>query len=495
MLLSASSLAVSADSSYSGGSERYGRTALAALPNSEALLYAYDNIAASVAVLGENASVYDGSHPITRDEIKTVMDAYRRDFVEHFWIANNYGMTYTSTSYQKVSLQYIFDAAELNEAKLEIEAVVASILAGIDHSMSDWEIELYFHDYLCSTVDYVNAANSHNAYGALIEHKAVCEGYAEAFQLLLERAGIPTFTAIGDSVDPNSGTTVGHEWSYVKLDGKWYNVDVTWDDHSETFHQYFNVSDAVILEDHDVDPTTYALPVCNSSDAFYFNVIGPIITTYDVDTVAELMAANDFRAQIYLPGGTDEFVSWFFNNALAIARKLGVKTAFNYSRLYLEKEAHISILVNPTGVSLVDRIELFVGESRSLVPTFTPEYTNVRDVTWTSGDESVVRIDANGVVTAVGEGDTSITVTTARDGHTASCAVSVRPSGKGDADGDGSANAFDVLLIMKYLIGCTAETDPALADFSFDRADFNGDGKLNNRDVYEMMLAMVNGWF
>lgn len=84
------------------------------------------------------------------------------------------------------------------------------------------------HDYLAKTVSYdyadydANTVTSENAsaYSALVKHTAVCEGYALAYSLLMNILGVPTIMVSG----------INHAWDMVNLNGKWYHVDVTWDD-------------------------------------------------------------------------------------------------------------------------------------------------------------------------------------------------------------------------------------------------------------------------
>lgn len=96
------------------------------------------------------------------------------------------------------------------------------------------------HDRLANTITYtLNAPSAHNVYGALIDGKAVCEGYAMAFKLLCDREGIPCVSVVGNGVA--NGTNEAHMWNYVQMeDGKWYAVDVTWDDQpSGILYEYF----------------------------------------------------------------------------------------------------------------------------------------------------------------------------------------------------------------------------------------------------------------
>lgn len=54
----------------------------------------------------------------------------------------------------------------------------------------------------------------------------VCEGYARAFKLICDKLNIPCVLVSGTAGDNNEA----HMWNYVKVDGSWYAVDVTWDD-------------------------------------------------------------------------------------------------------------------------------------------------------------------------------------------------------------------------------------------------------------------------
>ena len=63
------------------------------------------------------------------------------------------------------------------------------------------------------------------------EEGPVCGGYAKAFQLLCLRAGIPARQEWGTCVCPVTGEKSYHMWNSVQLeDGRWYGVDVCWDD-------------------------------------------------------------------------------------------------------------------------------------------------------------------------------------------------------------------------------------------------------------------------
>lgn len=114
----------------------------------------------------------------------------------------------------------------------------------VDPSMSEYERVKAFHDYLCKTVTYKdNGDVSHTAYGALVKHASVCQGYTQAMDLLCYLSGIDCEHIFGQST--NGGERVNHSWVRVNIDGGWYNVDPTWDDQvSYISYKYFLVSDA-----------------------------------------------------------------------------------------------------------------------------------------------------------------------------------------------------------------------------------------------------------
>lgn len=116
----------------------------------------------------------------------------------------------------------------------------------VDGNMSQYQRVKAFHDYLCNTVTYQdNGDVSHTAYGALVNHAAVCQGYTQAMDLLCFISGIDCRYISGTSRGEN------HSWVRVKVDGQWYNVDVTWDDQiTYISYDYFLRSDTFMSQDH-----------------------------------------------------------------------------------------------------------------------------------------------------------------------------------------------------------------------------------------------------
>ena len=121
-------------------------------------------------------------------------------------------------------------------------AVDAAYTACISQGMTDLEKVISAHDWLvtnCQYDPYIGTGGKYIAsdgtvyndepavytsYGAFVNHNVVCQGYALAFKVLMDRAGIPCCYVKSDAMN--------HAWNMVQLDGNWYHVDVTWDDPS-----------------------------------------------------------------------------------------------------------------------------------------------------------------------------------------------------------------------------------------------------------------------
>jgi len=113
---------------------------------------------------------------------------------------------------------------------------------------------------------------SHNAYGAIMNRTAVCDGYSSAFALLAQKLGFECTIANGRSAYL-SRPSVNHAWNIIKLQGKFYHMDITWDaaaynEFGEYSYDYFALNDEEIANDHDWDKAT--TPACLSSDYSYY---------------------------------------------------------------------------------------------------------------------------------------------------------------------------------------------------------------------------------
>ncbi len=167
---------------------------------------------------------------------------------------------------------YLTEAPEGENQDIEtFEKAADDFLLDIDLSAEKAEIELQIHDKLLEEITYDHELFESNyqdyydlgatAYGALVSHKAICSGYASAFQYLLQRAGIPCAYVTGTAYYPEANNNrpdgtkdSNHAWNLVKLDDAYYEVDTTWDDFE--------------MEDTDIDES-FVNEMYEDTDAMY----------------------------------------------------------------------------------------------------------------------------------------------------------------------------------------------------------------------------------
>ena len=158
---------------------------------------------------------------------------------------------------------YLIDcyASELdvNNAISKVETIKNNAINEVIND-NDYNKILKIHNMLVNSIEYnssLDADNSHNIYGALVNRKTVCEGYAKSFKYILDSLNIECILVSGIATN-SSGETESHMWNYVKLDDSWYGVDVTWDDpiivggftKNNIRHDYFLKGKSTFIKSH-----------------------------------------------------------------------------------------------------------------------------------------------------------------------------------------------------------------------------------------------------
>lgn len=121
---------------------------------------------------------------------------------------------------------------DVENAINKVQNEKTNIVNSISKESSNYDKALKVHDYLVKNLEYetsLQEENNRNIYGALIEKNVVCEGYAKAFKYLMDELNIECILVSGTATN-SSGHSEAHMWNYIKLNGNWYGVDVTWDD-------------------------------------------------------------------------------------------------------------------------------------------------------------------------------------------------------------------------------------------------------------------------
>ena len=299
--------------------------------------YGYDNLSSTelkdlyflIAEYAEKADSDDISTNATFDikQLNEVISAYKNDHPEVFWLRSEFKYGEDENGYTIVSLEYLLSGSDLVTARQKFDDTLNQALSGAPQGASDFELEVYANDYLVSNCVYDKEAaktgdiiaNENDAYGALVDKKAVCEGYARAFQLLCNNLGIDCINVFGN------GESEPHQWNCVKLEDEWYEVDVTWNDSDDedglTTYDYLNITSNEISVNHskvplykDVSLEEYEgmnrelnlfVPECNGQKYNYYKQNCATLTDINnaddiVNEIAKAADANEESASFLL---------------------------------------------------------------------------------------------------------------------------------------------------------------------------------------------------
>ncbi|WP_026497738.1 leucine-rich repeat protein [Butyrivibrio sp. WCD2001] len=244
--------------------------------------------------------------------------------------------------------------------------------------------ELNVHDYYVGNLQYDHACAadrstagyynlSHTAYGALVNHLAVCDGYSAGYELILKRLGIESMIIAGYAGG-------GHAWNIVRLDGSWYEVDTTWaiSTEGELRHDWFNRTTA-----------EYEKGVGDSSKAHLRNSSSAFV---------------GFRMpKAYGTHYTYDYLSQTDVNSL------------------IRDEQYVAV----TGISLSQsELEMQIGQSIVADVQIIPANATVKDYVVKSSNYDCIEVDEH-ILRAIAPGEAIITVTSADGGHKAQCKITV----------------------------------------------------------------------
>lgn len=249
----------------------------------------------------KNKVVEIGDSVLSASQAARAYEAYLLDNPDRFYVSNKYEVSEAhvlNVTKIEIKLSYDWNKKETENKKRalakELDNVISKVITA---DMTDFEKEVALHDYLVNNVRYYSYTDideipslMHNAYGALVQGEAVCDGIADAYCLLLRKCQIDNVVVTGRMGDR-------HAWNKVKLDGEWYNVDVTSDACGKErvlSHIYFNLSDASMLSSHIIN-TDFDTPVCNGEKYNYYGYNDFNLTTKDFfsDKIQKIIKASN----------------------------------------------------------------------------------------------------------------------------------------------------------------------------------------------------------
>lgn len=248
--------------------------------------------------------------------------AFTYDHPEYFWIRTSgtgsvsiatrsytsNGVTVKCELEPKLLVAYILPECYHNKTdrdsySSQINAMVNQILNDCK-DLSTVAKLAYFDSWLTEKNNYNNSAAAGtpetigpapwNILSGLLDGTSpVCEGYAKSFQLLCHRIGVPCVTV----------SSRGHMWNAVQVGGKWYYVDVTWNDPSGANYAYSTRNYFLITsfsdDSHSVNQGLAAPPIASSG---YFATPGWSLANQAVTGYRD-GTSNDCWMALYAAGG------------------------------------------------------------------------------------------------------------------------------------------------------------------------------------------------
>lgn len=440
------------------------------------------NFDAALAALVKGAEDYESEvsiaqYHITADRVDDLLTGLLYDNPQLFYLDSmiEYGYDENTNMLLNIWLYYIMPYKEVPAARIQFDNAVDEIYNQAKSFGSDQKKMLAVHEALVLQCEYDEAALdpdtpygfTFNAYGCLVEKKAVCQGYALAYKYVLNKLGIDCIPVVSREMN--------HMWNMVRLGSKWYHVDATWDDPvpdtiGYVAHDYFLKSDKA-MKAGDYPHTGWTAPY-QASDSTYDNsfwsgvcsAILPLEGTYyyvtpDNKLIGRNIQSGDTREMPFVP---DEWDVWgedgyVWDGTFATIAVGNGKIYFNTSRgIYsvAPNDSEPELVYTPSSLQGAIYGIKFIDGKLAYQVQKTPDGTGKIYFT-----DIMLKNDP----------------------------TKVQPYAKGDPTGDGNIKIDDVLLIQKSLVRMLT-----LDEKQKNAADVNNDGDISVRDVV-MIQKLIAG--
>lgn len=210
---------------------------------------------------------------------------------------------------------------------------------------SEREKEALAYDYLTGHCFYnFNGASASNAFGALGEGQAKCDGISLAMKWLLEEMNISCLVIAGNT----ETNPVGHAWNVVRIDGEYYDLDVTNDvlsrDRDYKYYGAYNVSRFWIREKYPCNVSFSGfieIPGCLNMNESFHSEAGRFIypgSDYEGILFAQLDTLADGEAAYLQFESIDDYHAFNNNVSSIMSRWKGRnRGGFSYSFAHLDE--------------------------------------------------------------------------------------------------------------------------------------------------------------
>lgn len=125
-----------------------------------------------------------------------------------------------------IEINHVYSPQDIEQINTIVDEIISK---NITNTMSTKDKIKTIHNYIIDSTDYdtlksnnINDTTyrSNTAYGILLQNKGICSGYSDTMAIFLNKLNIINYKISNEE----------HIWNLVYLDGKWYHLDLTWDD-------------------------------------------------------------------------------------------------------------------------------------------------------------------------------------------------------------------------------------------------------------------------
>ena len=360
------------------------------------------------------------------------------------------------------SLQSDTNAAleSINYYREQLEQAVDSFLP---KSGNRYEKIKQIHDAISYYTEYDNSLSYEfmsSPIGALVAPPVVCEGYSEGFKLLCDRLDIPCVCVFGNY---DEDANAGHMWNYVQMeDGKWYSVDVTWDDQDgsngkEVYYQYFlkgSNNNKGHYPDNDYGITYLAYPELSEDD---FDPDSYYVTTTETETTTTTTTTTSTTTT------TEETTTTTTTTSTTTSETTTTTTTTTSTTTTTEETTTTTSTTTSETTTTTTETTTTTTESETTTESTTTEpETTTTELTTTESETTTTELTTT-------ESETTTTESTTTEPETTEPVYD-----EGDVNHDGEVSIADVISCVRVVLGRGAYNDSC---------DVTGDGIVNVFDV------------
>ncbi len=438
----------------------------------------------SVEISDLNINYSESIQKVLMARISAVMNSEARSFV----YGNSVSFTSNGTKFIMISLNLKADAKGMRDYyDSEKQAVLNALFPNGTSGMTKTEIALAIHDYLALHTRYdfeFTNTNMHNAYGALVNGIAVCQGYAMAYMDLLKEMDVGSYFV--------SSENLNHGWNIIETENGWYYSDVTWDDPGIS-GEYTNDSDYMGYCGH----SNFINTAAQLRASHFKNVLDDSIVKIATGS-SPVVTYNEHPNSAFWAGLECGMVYtnglWYYNDAVLKSSTNGIYMRGNIcSTPYgTERQANV-IAADATPFAAVDGSLVYAR--------FSADYVTDAIMCYDTATGAVKRlaapIDSGTMVTEIAAGRLNIGNEFCARGMVVYADANsklyrpIEPNTIftiGDVNGDGKLTIADVTLICRHIMGQTQLSGAALT-----AADINADGSVGVADAVLLCQMISEG--